>query len=306
MTPDEFTNKEFYIDVGDGHQLYVYDWGNPKGLPIIFLHGGPGSEVKDKYKETFDPKKHHVIFFDQRGCGKSLPYGSIEHNTTKDLVEDINKIADQVKFKQFVPYGGSWGSCMALSYALKYPKRVKSLVVYAIFTASRREADWIDKGGFRTHYPDVWDEFLARTPKAHHNDPSAYHYKNILGKNERLAHSSAMAVSDMEYRIMSLDDRFTPQDPATFDPTGTKIFAHYIVNNFFMPDRYVLDNAHKLTMPVWIVHGRYDIDCPPITAYELHNKLPHSNLIWTISNHKSEHETVSVLRTILLQLAEKK
>src|SRR5687767_6064651 len=113
MTPDAYTNKEFFIEVGGGHQLYVCDWGNPKGLPIIFLHGGPGGESKDGYKQSFDPTKHHVIFFDQRGCGKSLPYGSLKHNTTADLIQDINKIADQVKFKQFVLTGGSWGSCLA-------------------------------------------------------------------------------------------------------------------------------------------------------------------------------------------------
>ncbi len=303
MTPDKFTNKEFFIEVGEGHQLYAHDWGNPQGLPIIFLHGGPGSVVKDGHKVAFDPERHHVIFFDQRGCGKSLPYGSIEHNTTADLLDDINKIADHVGFKQFIPFGGSWGSTLALAYAIKYPKRVKSLVISGIFTASKQGVDWIVNGGFRTHFPEAWDEYLESVPKSHRKNPSAWHVANILGTDEQLAHSSALALSELEYKIMSLDDRFLPINPATFDQAGTKIFAHYIANDFFMPDRYILDNAHKLTMPVWIVHGRYDMDCPPVTAYELNKKLPNSNLIWTVSNHKNEHETASVLRTILMHLS---
>jgi proline iminopeptidase len=305
MIPDAHTIKEFYISVGDGHQLYVYEWGNPKGLPIFFFHGGPGAEVKDKHKEPFDPAKHHVIFFDQRGCGKSLPLGSILHNTTDDILQDASKIADHLKLKEFVVHGRSWGSTLALAYALKYPKRVTALVIAAIFTASARELHWLDHGGFNTHFPEVWEKYLERTPKAHRQNPSAYHYKTILGNNEKLARSSALAMDELERNVMSLDDRPQTIDETTYDIAGRKIFAHYATNNFFMPERHILDNAHKLNMPVWMVHGRYDMDCPPITAYELHKKLPRGQLLWAISNHRAEHETNSILRTILLQLAEK-
>lgn len=305
MTPDTYTNKEFFIDVGHGHQVYVYDWGNPKGLPIIFLHGGPGAATRDRHKEGYDPKKHHVIFFDQRGCGKSLPYSSVEHNTLDDLLQDITAIADQVKFKQFVLAGRSWGSTIALAYAIKHPKRVKAMVLASIFTASKRELEWLGKGHFKNHFPEVWDTFLARTPKAHHSDPAAYHYKNILGSNDRLVHSSALAISELEQNIMTLDDRHAPIDAAMFDPTASRILAHYFTNNCFMPDRHILDKAHKLSMPVWLVHGRYDMDCPPITAYELGQKLPNSHLIWAISNHRNEHENDNIVRTIFLQLAER-
>lgn len=305
MTPDKYTNKEFYISVGNGHKLYVYDWGNPKGLPVIYLHGGPGDKAKDRHKAPFDPQKHHVIFFDQRGGGQSLPSGSLKHNTTQDLIEDINKIADQVKFKQFVLSGGSWGTTLALAYAIKYPKRVKAMVLYAIFTASKRELDWITKGQFRNHFPEAWDNYLAHTPKSHHKDPTAYHYKNILGDKEQLMHESALAVSELEHGIMTLDDRVSPTDPAAFDSTGTRIAVHYMSNDCFLPERHILNNAHKLKMPVWLVHGRYDMDCPPITAYELDKELPNGHLIWAVSNHKNEHENVSILNAILLQLAEK-
>lgn len=305
MNPDQYTNKEFYLDVGNGHQLYVQDWGNPNGLPVIYLHGGPGGQSKDRHKGSFDPEKHHVIFFDQRGCGKSLPYGSLEHNTTQDLVEDINKIADAVQFKQFVLVGGSWGSALALAYAVTHPERVQALVLSAIYTATKWENEWVHKGLYRTHYPEVWERYLSRTPKSHHADPSAYHFKNILGKDEQLITSSALAVQEMEHGIMLLDDPAPPIDPETFDPTSARIYTHYLTNNCFLPDEHISKNSNKLTMPVWMVHGRFDMCCPPIVAYELNKKLPNSHLIWAISNHRSEHENASIMRTILLQLADK-
>lgn len=305
MTPDEYTNKEFFIEVGNGHKLYVCDWGNPKGMPVIFLHGGPGAASRDRHKEAFDPTKHHVIFFDQRGCGKSLPYGSMEHNTTQDLVEDINKIADQVKFKRFVLTGRSWGTALALAYAIAHPKRIQAMVLASIYTATKEEDAWVDQGRFRSHYPEVWERYLSHTPKAHHSNPSAYHFKNILGNNEQLVAKSALAVEEMEHGIMLLGDPAPALDPTTFDPTSARIYAHYLTNSCFLPEGHILKNSAKLTMPIWLVHGRFDMCCPPITAYELNKKLPNSHLIWAISNHRNEHENENVLRAILLQLAEK-
>jgi proline iminopeptidase len=305
MTPDAHTIREFFIDVGNEHQIYVHEWGNPKGAPVIFLHGGPGDQSKDRHKRPFDPTKHRVIFFDQRGGGKSLPSGNLEHNTTNELIEDISKIADEVKMKKFVLYGTSWGTTLALAYAVKYPARIKALVLCGIFTGKREEIDWIAQGKFRLHFPEVWETYLARTPKTHHDDPSAYHYKNILGKNDALARSSAIAVEELEYGIMSLDEPIQPIDPATYDPSSAKILAHYFTNNCFLADRHIMKHASKLTMPIWIVHGRFDMDCPPITAYELSKKLPNGHLIWAVSNHRVEHENTNVLRTILLQVAEK-
>lgn len=310
MTPDEYTIREFYIEVGDGHELYVQDWGNKKAKnPIIFLHGGPGSGTKDKHKTLFDPAKHRVIFFDQRGAGKSLPYGSLEHNTTADLINDINKIVKQLKISSFVLAGGSWGSTLALAYAVKHPQNVRALVLNGIFTGSHAEIDYFDKGAFRAWFPELWERYLAATPKEHHDNPTQYHYKQILGKNEDSARKSACAYGDMEGALLSLDDRFTPSNPAdpAFDMQVVKLEVHYLANNCFLSDRHTFDNARKLTMPVWLVQGRYDMVCPPAAAYELHKKLPKSNLVWTIGGHRSsERETHSVMRSILLQFGGEK
>lgn len=303
MNADDYTNQELFLNVGDGHQIYVHDWGNPKvETPIITFHGGPGSYSKDGYKQNFDPQQHRVIFFHQRGCGKSLPYGSLQNNTTEDIISDAHKIIEHFGFKQIIIQGSSWGSTLALGYALKHPGNIKALIISGIFTGNKTEQDWILDGGFRPFYPHVWDEYLAKTPPNHRDNPSDYHLKNILGDDESAATHSALALSCLEGGIVSLDDRFTAPDPLTFDSTGTKIFAHYCVNKFFMPDNYILDNAHKLKMPVWIVQGRYDMDCPPITAYTLDKNLPNSKITWTIANHRGgERETYTAVRTILLQ-----
>lgn len=305
MTPDEHTIQETFLDVGDGHELYIQDWGNPKATaPIIFLHGGPGTGCSDKYRASFDPQVNRVIFFDQRGAGRSLPYGSLEHNTTPDLVHDITKIADHLKLKTFVLWGGSWGSTLALAYTVAHPARVQALVLNGIFTGSQAEIDWLDKGHFRTFYPESWERFLQATPKAHHADPMAYHYSRILGDDPETALQSAYVCETLEGSVLSLDDRYTPQDPLGFDPVNARLEAHYLHNRCFLPDEYIMHNAAKLTMPVWLVQGRYDMVCPPAAAYRLHQELPDSRLISVLGGHRVEREGHSVLRTIAIQLGD--
>ena len=310
MTPDEHTIREFYIEVGDGHELYVQDWGNKKAKhPVVFLHGGPGNGTKDSHKNQFDPKRHHVVFFDQRGSGKSLPNGSLEHNTTEHLIRDINTITAQLKISSFILVGGSWGSCLALAYAVKHPQKVQAMVLNGIFTGSQAEIDYLDKGEFRTWFPEVWERYLTATPKEHHDSPTPFHYKRILGKNEDEARTSACAYSNMEGALLSLDDRFQPNSPTNpeFDPASSKIEVHYLANHCFMPDRHIFDNARKLTMPIWLVQGRYDMICPPASAYELCQKLPTSQLIWTVGGHRSnERETQTAVHSLLLQFGGEK
>jgi proline iminopeptidase len=304
MTPDIYTNQELFLEVGDDHELYVHDWGNKHAkTPIIFLHGGPGSSCSDGHKQTFLPERERVIFFDQRGCGRSLPYGSLEHNTTAELIKDINKVADKLGLDKFIIYGGSWGSCLALAYTITHPEHVKAMVLRGIFTGSQREIDWLDQGHFKTFFPEVWERYLAATPKQHHADPTAYHYQRLLHGNEVEQKESGYAYANTEGAVLSLDDRlFKQPDYETFDPASTRILAHYLSNTCFLPDRHILKNAHTLDMPVYIVQGRYDVVCPPETAYELHTQLPNSELIWALDGHKAGREGWNLLRTITLEL----
>ena len=302
MTPDQYTITEKFIPVSDGFSLYTQEWGNKHAkTTIISLHGGPGSSSKDKNKILFDPKQHHVIFFDQRGGGQSSPVGDLTNITTDKMIDDITSVADAYKVDNFILTGGSWGSCLALLYGIQHPTRVTSMILNGIFTATQNEIEWIDNGQFKTFFPDVWDQYLAMTPKLHHHNPSAYHMQNAFNKDRDEAKKSAYAYSCMEGGAVALNDRFTPEDFSTFDPTGTLVEMHYLKNKCFIPEGYIRQNAHKLTMPIWFIQGRYDNVCPPVTAYELNKALPNSKLIWTIAGHAPEHETITVIKTLLSQ-----
>lgn len=304
MTPDEFTIQETFLDVGSGHSIYVYDWGNKTTkTPIIFLHGGPGAGISDKYKQRFEPKSQRVIFFDQRGAGKSLPKGSLKNNTTTDLIEDIEKIANHLNLEKFIITGGSWGSFLALAYTLKYPKRVKALVLGGIFTGRKTEIDYLDNGGFRIFFPDIWEKYAQSVPMKYQNDPSKYHYSHIFGKDPEASKRSAYTYSELlEGPLLNLDDRYTPDRYEEFDPDAMRIELHYLNNQCFIPESHIIDNAANLKVPIWLVQGRYDMVCPPTTAYELRKKLPNCQLIWTVAGHGNDRPNYDVVRTILLQL----
>lgn len=303
MTPDQHTIQETFVSVGQGHTLYVQEWGNPKGMPVLFLHGGPGGSCSERHRQLFNPAKHRVVFIDQRGCGRSLPYGSLEHNTTADLVEDIEKVAVHLRLQQFVLTGGSWGACLALAYGLVHPKRVKAMVLNGIFTGSQAEIDYFGKGEYRLLFPDIWEWLLSQVPKSQRHNPVAYLYRQALGTHEEAAKIAAYTCHQLETSLLSLDDRFTLKPVADYDPTDSRTEIHYMANRCFMPDRHILKQAHKLSMPIWLLQGRYDLVCPGQTAYELHKRLPNSELLWAVSGHRNEREMWNLNRSILLQLS---
>ena len=307
MTPDAYTIKEQMLPVGDGHELYVVEWGNKAaGQTFLYLHGGPGAGCNNKMKSVFDGMRDHVIFFDQRGAGKSTPQGSLVANTTQHLINDINKILEIFGLKQIVVVGGSWGSTLALAYAIAHPERVSALVLRGVFTGTQSEDDYLHKGGFRHMFPDVWDAYLARTPNEHHSDPSAYHMPRALSDDPEAAKESAYALDEMEGSISSRDDRHMPQAYDTFNPNPARIETHYLYNHCFMDEQHIQRNLPKLTMPVWIVQGRYDTVCPPETAYAVHKVLPHSSLIFTDAGHTlNDRGNFDATKSIISTLAQR-
>jgi proline iminopeptidase len=303
MTPDAHTNNEFFLDVGDGHQIYVHDWGNKDAkIPILFLHGGPGNGVDDGDKRKFDPQQERVIFFDQRGAGKSLPIGRLEHNQTQDIVEDIKKLADHLQITSFILTGGSWGSTLALCFGIAHPEYVAGMVLDGIFTATKQEHEWLELGQWQSMFPDVWEEYRAGVPTEHRSNPSAYYFQQARSADQAVTKKAAYEFLNMELSLLKLDDRLAVPDYEKFDPGAGLIEMHYLENKCFIAENYILDNASALTMPIHIIQGRYDAVCPPAAAYKLHQSLPNSTLTWTINGHVKQHEAKNILRIFIKQL----
>lgn len=307
---DEFTITSGHLNVSNGHQIWFEQWGNPEAkIPILVFHGGPGSEFKPKHKYSFNPKKHQIISFDQRGSGNSLPYGSIDHNTTQDLLDDTRKILRHLNISKVHVNGGSWGSTLALLFAIENPEFVETIIVRGIFTGTQAEIDWLDKGVFKNHYPEVWERFVASVPKEHQGNPAAYHYRVIESNTSENLEATSQALSDLEIPIMMFDWRGFAANikkdpdpnvkPEKFDPIPYKIYGHYFNNACFLEPEYIIKNADRITAPLYIVQGRYDMACPPITAYRLHKAASHSKLYMTLSSHGNDSETNTALKVLI-------
>jgi proline iminopeptidase len=285
LTKDNYTISEQHIKTADGfHSLYVQQWGNPKGVPILYLHGGPGVGCRDKFKSYFNPKKHLVVFLDQRGAGSSTPYGSLKENTTPKLVEDIETVRKELGIQKWHIHGTSWGSTLALCYAIKHQSNINSMVLGGIWLCSKEEIDWLVKGQYEMFYPDAWERFNKLNPKKDEIDFFAY--------------SSAFI------QFYRLDDRYYPLDPEKYDDTPLKIEFEYFKNDVYLPEGYILKNASKINVPVNIVQGRYDFVTPPKAAYELDKRLPDSEVFWTIAGHSaSDRGNYDTIRALLSQLS---
>lgn len=301
---DEYTLKSGWLDVGHGHRVWYEQWGNPKAkTPILIFHGGPGGEFKPKHKYNFDPKVHHVIGFDQRGCGNSLPYGKTQHNRTDDLIEDASAILDKLRIKNVHVNGGSWGSTLALLFALKYPRRVTSLTLRGTFTGSKDEISWIDQGLYRNYYPEVWQRFITSVPKKYADNPAKFHYDILNGNDKDKWVDSAKALEDLEVPVMLTEwpgySDIKSDKTEEYDFVPYKIYAWYLSHGSFLPDNYILNNAHKIKVPTYIINGRYDMVCPPKTAYELHDSIKNSKLFITYDNHSGGPQTQLVTKTLI-------
>lgn len=204
-------------------------------------------------------------------------------------------ILDRLDLKKIVLTGGSWGACLALVYGITHPERVAGMVIQGVFAGAYDEIDWLDKGRFREFFPDSWDKYLMATPAKYRDDPSAYHFKRALGDDLEAAKESAFAYESLELSLLKLDGRINSTKYEEYDLSTIRTEIHYLQNKCFLPDNFVVDNAAKLTMPVWIVQGRYDMVCRPITAYSLAQKIPNCELIWTINGHLAEHEASNIL-----------
>ncbi len=272
------------LDVSDGHRLYWELCGNPEGKPVVFLHGGPGGGSSPDHRRQFNPDKYKILLFDQRGCGKSTPYASLEHNTTWELVEDIERLRTQVaKVDRWQVFGGSWGSTLALAYAETYPERTTELVLRGIFLFDQHEIDWMYKaGGASQVYPDKFDEFLAAIPEDERGDLVEAYRKRLTSDDAAVQLAAAKAWSKWEGDIVTLlpspetVEHFTSPEVAV---AVARIENHYMATHGWLEEGQLLRDASKLKgIPGVIVQGRHDTCTPPIAAWKLKQAWPEVEL----------------------------
>jgi proline iminopeptidase len=272
------------LDVGDGHRLYWELSGNPDGKPVVFLHGGPGGGSSRDHRRQFNPDKYKILVFDQRGCGRSTPYASLEHNTTWDLVEDIEKLRTEVaKVDKWQVFGGSWGSTLSLAYSEKYPERAPEIVLRGIFLFDQFEIDWMYKeGGASQIYPDKFDEFIAPIPEAERGDLVEAYRKRLTSDDKDEQLRAAKAWSKWEGDIVTLlpspstIEHFTSPEIAV---AVARIENHYMANHGWLGEGQLLEGAKKLNgIPGVIVQGRHDTCTPPVAAWLLKQAWPEVDL----------------------------
>ncbi len=277
-------NQSGYLQVSDKHRIYWETAGNSDGKPVVFVHGGPGGGVSSETLRFFDPDKYHIIQFDQRGCGKSTPYACVEENTTWDLVADIESIREHLSIEKWQVFGGSWGSTLSLAYAQTHPERVTELVLRGIFLFREKEMHWFYQEGCSRIFPDAWQPFYEHIPEDERHDLMKAYQKRLFSDDKQVQLAAAERWSVWEGSTCHLYPDLQ-HIKETAEPEFALAFArienHYFMNKgFFEHENQLLDNCDVIAhIPTAIVQGRYDVICPMISAYELSQRLPKSELI---------------------------
>lgn len=282
------------LDVGDGHRLYVEECGNPDGIPVVFLHGGPGAGSTPIHRRLFDPDLFRVILFDQRGAGQSKPFASIEHNTTRHLVDDIEVIRKHFGIERWIVFGGSWGSTLGLVYGIIHPERCLGFVLRGIFLGTKAEMDWFlyDMGRF---FPEAWERFIHGLPKHERHDVLGNYFKRLMSDEPAVSIAAAESWSAYENSCATLRAELRGGG-GRIAVSLARIEAHYFINNCFIEDGFILDQMYRIDdLPAVVVQGRHDVICPPFSASNLVKAWPKAELKMV------DHAGHSALETGILQ-----
>ena len=278
LYPDIKPYKIHHLKVDEPHVLYVEESGNPEGIPVLFVHGGPGAGCENYHRRFFDPNVYRIILFDQRGAGKSTPHAGLEGNTTQDLVTDMEVIREELNISRWVLFGGSWGSTLSLVYAETHSDRVMGLIVRGIFLCRKKEIEWFYQKGADRIFPDYWQDFIEPVAETEREKMLEAYYKLLTGKNEIAQMHAAKAWSIWEGRTATLKHNKNVVDHFGNAHTAlslARIESHYFINNSFLKENQILNDANKLqNIPGVIVQGRYDLICPLESAWELHQAWP--------------------------------
>ncbi len=270
-----------YLKVDKIHEIFVEEYGNRHGIPIIFLHGGPGAGTSSIYQKFFDPDKFHLIMFDQRGCGKSKPYGEVIENTTQNLISDINSILDLLNIDKVHIYGGSWGSTLALLYAQHSPEKVLSLLLRGVFLCRKNDIQWFYQYGASEIYPNYWENYISIVEPSKRDDILSAYHDMIFSNDNNLSLNACKEWSLWEGRSSCLipsKDVINSFDKCSI--SLAKIESHYFINNCFIEENQIINNINRiLDIPCTIIHGQYDVVCPIRQAYDLHKAYSKSKFI---------------------------
>lgn len=286
------------IKVDVPHVIHVEECGNPAGIPVLFVHGGPGAGCEGYHRRFFDPELYRIILFDQRGCGRSTPHASLEKNTTQALVADMETIRQQLKVDRWVLFGGSWGSTLSLVYAQTYPEQVLGLILRGIFLCRPREIEWFYQSGASRLFPDYWEAYIDVIPEEERDDLVRAYHRRLNGDDELVRMAAAKAWSLWEGRtatlmpqenvIKHLSDPFTALSMA-------RIENHYFINDSFLaPDQILRDAGRLAEIDGVIVQGRYDVVCPMESAWALHRAWPQAAFkVIADAGHSASEEGVT-------------
>ncbi|MCU0239390.1 MAG: prolyl aminopeptidase [Pyrinomonadaceae bacterium] len=273
-----------FLKVSEIHTVYYERCGNPDGIPVVFLHGGPGGGLVPLYRQFFDPKAYHVILFDQRGSGQSTPHAELQENTTWDLIADIETLREKFGIEKWYVFGGSWGSTLALAYAETHPNRCKGLALRGIFLTRPKELKWFYQYGASEIFPDFWERYRDEIPEDERGDFMTAYHKRLTSDDEQTRLSAARAWSVWEGSTSKLfpdKDLMNHWEGEHEALSLARIECHYFMNNsFFDSENYLIENVDKIRhIPTVIVQGRYDVVCPIVSAWELHKAFPESKLV---------------------------
>lgn len=294
--------KTYHWQVDAVHSLYVEESGNEHGLAVLYLHGGPGGGCAAFNRQYFDPNVFRIVLFDQRGCGRSRPHVDLRNNTTQHLIEDIEFIRNRLGIRQWMLFGGSWGSTLALLYAQAYPQHVLGMVLRGVFLARQRDIDWFFQSGAGRFYPRQWQRFVSLVPAHRQNDIVGYYYRHLLtGADElkRMAAAKHWAAWEAHCATLVADESDMRNKLNSSSALALACLeAHYMVNRCFIGENQVLQNMHRLAgIPGIIVHGQYDMICPLEQALLLHQHWPGSelNVVPGVGHAATEKPTLAEL-----------
>lgn len=302
LFPESDPFSQGWLPASGGHEIFYEECGRPDGRPCLILHGGPGGAINPTMRRFFDPGRWRMALFDQRGCGKSRPNASLEENTTWALIEDIERLREHLGVERWTVFGGSWGSTLALAYAITHPDRVESLILRGVFLLTARELRWFYQDGASMLFPDAWEKFCAPIPPEERGDMISAFHKRLTSPDRRIQATAAKAWSQWEGDTISIrgpEARPSKFNEVDFAIAFARIECHFFANGGFFPEEgWILKNAARLQqIPGWIVQGRFDVVTPMEAAWSLKSAWPGARfeIVWDAGHASTEPGIIDAL-----------